>query len=87
MDFNTKTVEYRATRYEIKNLFYQSIDPHDPLVDHLTREAPKAPRSQARRRRRRGRKRGAEGAEVVSEAPKAPRIELLHPRVSCCILV
>ena len=29
----------------------------------------------------------AEGAEVVSEAPKAPSVELLHPRVSCCILM
>ena len=24
---------------------------------------------------------------LSSEAPKAPKIELLHPRVSCCILM
>ena len=63
-------------------------DPHDPPGrrfdqrgaegTEVASEAPKAPRSY---------KRGAEGAEVVSEAPKAPRIELLHPRVSCCILM
>ena len=39
MDLNTKTVEYQATRHEIKNFFYQAIDLFKPRRLKYARES------------------------------------------------
>ena len=39
MYFNTKTVEYRATRHEIKNFLYQTIDLFKPRRLKYARES------------------------------------------------
>ena len=39
MDLNTKRVEYRATRHEIKNLLYQTIDLFKPRRLKYARES------------------------------------------------